>query len=105
MKSGGTSSPIASQPVAFQKKKGKSWKTFKTVTTSSTGVAKVKFKVKRKTTIRAYFAGAGEISSAALDRPSRPRRRRRFASADDQQQHEGRRHPAPPFVRSVAPSG
>ncbi|MEO5663331.1 MAG: hypothetical protein ABIR39_08595 [Nocardioides sp.] len=61
VKSGGTSSPLAGQPVAFQKKKGKSWKTFKTVTTSSTGVARVKFKAKRKTTIRAHFAGAGEI--------------------------------------------
>ena len=59
--SSGTSSPLASQPVAFQKKAGSKWKTIKTATTSSTGVAKVTFKVKRKTTIRAYFAGAGEI--------------------------------------------
>ncbi|PUA82824.1 hypothetical protein [Nocardioides currus] len=57
----GTSAPIAGQPVAFQKKAGKKWKTIKSVTTSSSGTAKVKFKVKRKTTIRAYFAGAGEI--------------------------------------------
>lgn len=61
VKTDGTSAPIAGQPVAFQKKKGKSWKTFKTVTTSSTGVAKVKFKARRKTTIRAHFAGAGEV--------------------------------------------
>jgi len=61
VKTDGNSAPIAGQPVAFQKKKGKSWRTFKTVTTSSTGVAKVKFKAKRKTTIRAHFAGAGEV--------------------------------------------
>lgn len=58
---GGTSAPITNQPVAFQKKVGSKWKTIKTATTSSTGVAKVAFKVKRKTTIRAYFAGAGEV--------------------------------------------
>lgn len=57
----GNSSPIANQPVAFQKKVGSKWKTIKTATTSSTGVAKVTFKVKRKTTIRAAFAGAGEV--------------------------------------------
>lgn len=61
VKTDGTSAPVAGQPVAFQKKKGKSWKTFKTVTTSSTGVAKAKFKAKRKTTIRVRFAGAGEV--------------------------------------------
>jgi hypothetical protein len=61
VKTDGTASPIANQPVSFQKKKGKGWKTFKTATTSSTGVAKVKFKAKRRTTIRAYFAGAGEV--------------------------------------------
>ena len=57
----GASSPIASQPVAFQKKAGKKWKTIKTVTTSSTGKAKLKFKAKKKTIIRAHFAGAGEV--------------------------------------------
>lgn len=57
----GNASPIANQPVAFQKKVGGKWKTFKTDTTSSTGVAKVTFKVKRKTTIRAHFKGAGEV--------------------------------------------
>ena len=61
VKTDGNAAPIAGQPVAFQKKKGTSWKTFKTVTTSSTGVAKAKFKAKRKTTIRVRFAGAGEI--------------------------------------------
>lgn len=61
VKTDGKSSPIASQPVAFQKKVGRKWKTFKTATTSATGVAKVKFKAKRKTTIRAHFAGAGEV--------------------------------------------
>jgi len=61
VKTDGNAAPIAGQPVAFQKKVGKSWKTFKTVTTSSKGVAKVKFKAKRKTTIRAHFAGAGEV--------------------------------------------
>lgn len=61
VKTDGTSAPIAGQQVSFQKKKGKSWKTFKTVTTSSTGVAKVKFRATRKTTIRAHFAGAGEV--------------------------------------------
>ncbi len=61
VKTDGTAAPIAGQPVLFQKKKGKSWKTITTVTTSSTGVAKAKFKAKQKTTIRAYFAGAGEV--------------------------------------------
>lgn len=60
-KTDGNVAPVTGQPVSFQKKKGKTWKTFKTVTTSSTGVAKVKFKAKRKTLIRARFAGAGEI--------------------------------------------
>lgn len=61
VKTDGEASPIASQPVAFQKKVGRKWKTFKTATTSSTGVAKVTFKVRRTTTIRARFAGAGEV--------------------------------------------
>jgi hypothetical protein len=61
MKTDGNTSPIAGQPVAFQKKKGKSWKTFKTVTTSDKGIAKLKFKARKKTLIRAKFAGAGEI--------------------------------------------
>ena len=60
-KTDGVATPITGQPVSFQKKKGKGWKTFKTVTTSSTGVAKVKFKAKKKTVIRAKFAGAGEV--------------------------------------------
>lgn len=58
---GGTTSPVTGQPVAIQKKAGKKWKTIKTVTTSSTGTAKVKFKARKKTTIRAHFAGAGEV--------------------------------------------
>lgn len=58
----GKTSPITGQPVAFQKKVGGKWKTFKTDTTSSTGVAKVTFKVRRKTTIRAHFKGAGEVT-------------------------------------------
>lgn len=59
--SSGTSAPIAGQPVAFQKKAGSTWKTIKTLTTSSTGTAKLKFRAKKKMTIRAYFDGAGEI--------------------------------------------
>ena len=57
----GNVTPVTGQKVAFQKKVGKKWKTFKTVTTSSTGVAKAKFKVRKKTLIRSKFAGAGEV--------------------------------------------
>ncbi|WP_457206268.1 hypothetical protein [Nocardioides sp. P5_C9_2] len=60
-KTDGTAAPVAGQPVAFQKKVGKKWKTIKTVTTSSTGVAKTKLKTRKKTFIRAKFAGAGEV--------------------------------------------
>lgn len=57
----GNAAPVTGQAVAFQKKVGKKWKTFKTVTTSSTGVAKAKFKARKKTLIRTKFAGAGEV--------------------------------------------
>lgn len=60
-KSDGNASPVAGQQVAFQKKVGRKWKTFKTATTSSTGVAKARFKVRRKTFIRTKFAGAGQV--------------------------------------------
>ena len=57
----GTKAPIGSQPVAFQKKAGKSWKTFKTVTTNASGVAKATFKRKKGMSVRVHFAGAGEV--------------------------------------------
>lgn len=60
-KSGDSVTPVTGQQVAFQKKVGKKWKTFKKVTTSSTGVAKAKFKVRKKTLIRSKFAGAGAV--------------------------------------------
>jgi hypothetical protein len=60
-KADGNVTPVTGQPVAFQKKVGKKWKTFTTVTTSSTGVAKAKFKVRKKTLVRSKFAGAGEV--------------------------------------------
>ncbi|KRF37621.1 hypothetical protein [Nocardioides sp. Soil805] len=60
-KTDGNTAPVAGQPVVFQKKVGKKWKTFKTVTTPSTGVAKAKFKARKKTLIRTKFAGAGDV--------------------------------------------
>lgn len=60
-KTGSSTYPVTEQKVAFQKKVGKKWKTIKTATTSSTGKARAKFKVKGKTSIRARFAGAGAV--------------------------------------------
>ncbi len=67
---GSTSRPLVEQQVRLQKKVGKKWKNFKRLTTSGTGTAQVKFKVKKKTRIRARYAGSGEVvvggSSVAL---------------------------------------
>jgi hypothetical protein len=60
-KADGNVTPVTGQQVAFQKKVGKKWKTITTVTTSSTGVAKAKFTVRKKTLVRSKFAGAGEV--------------------------------------------